>query len=125
MNSVPNVRRMRPAVQPELEVTEEMSLRERWDAAVGKVFKLVHKEYGLRLVTFTQINAIRDADTAGAFDIEVLCVEISARVLSGKRAHGNICKEGVLRQEADGELLPESFGMECSPAEFAKVTSAI
>ncbi len=35
------------------------------------------------------------------------------------------CKEGVLPQEAGSELRPDSFGDECSAAEFEKVTGAI
>jgi hypothetical protein len=110
---------------PELEpAAEEISGRQLWDAAVGKVFKLAGKSHGARTVTYTQVKAVRNAEAA-AFDIEVFCVEITARSLSSKRTYSNICKEGVLRQEGDTELVPESFGQECPLAEFDKVTSAI
>lgn len=100
-------------------------MRALWQAALGRVFKLAGKAYGARTVTYTQIKAVRDTDSAGGFEIEVLCVEITARVLSGKRTHSNICKEGVLPQEANSELMPDSFGVECPVAEFEKVTAAI
>ncbi|MEJ1971944.1 MAG: hypothetical protein WDM96_05500 [Lacunisphaera sp.] len=117
---------MSTAPTPEVEaLPEESSARQLWDAAVGKVFKLAGKNYGVRMVTYTQVKAVRDAETAGAFEIEVLCAEITARTISSKRAHSNICKEGVLQQEAATELLPESFGTECPLWEFEKVTTAI
>jgi hypothetical protein len=111
-------------VEPE---TEEISGRQLWDAAVGRVFKLASQNYGVRNVTYTQVKAVRDAAPAGsgAFDIEVLCMEVTARTLSSKRTQSNICKEGVLRQEADTELLPESFGIECPLEEFERLANAI
>ncbi len=105
--------------------TEEIPVRELWHQAVGKVFKISAKIYGMSTVNYTQVKAVKDTGTDGRFEIEVLCVEITARVLSGKRTHSNICKEGVLPQEAGSELLPGSFGDECSVAEFEKVTGAI
>lgn len=125
---MPNIRPMSPVHQPEVEhVTEEISGRQLWDAAVGKVFKVSSKQRGLRMVTYTQVKAVRDAEPAGsgAFEIEVLCVEIAARALTSKRMHSNICKQGVLRQEADTDLLPESFGTECPATEFERISGAI
>jgi len=121
---------MSPANLPQPEpVPEEMeiSVRQLWDAAVGKVFKLVSKDYGTRNVTYTQVKGVRDAKPAGsgAFEIEVLCVEVMARTLSSKRTQSNICKEGVLREEANTDLIPESFGVECPLAEFERITNAI
>ena len=109
----------------EADWNQEGSVRSLWQAAVGKVFKLVSKPYGVRNVTYTQMKSVRDAGPDGAFEVEVLCAEIIARVIDGKRTHSNICKEGVLHQAADSELLPASFGMECPLAEFEKVTGAI
>ena len=109
----------------EPEVAEEISVRGLWQEAVGRVFKLAAKIYGMRTVTYTQVKAVKETGADGRFEIEVLCVEITARVLSGKRTHSNICKEGVLPQEAGSELRPDSFGEECSSAEFEKVTRAI
>ncbi len=104
---------------------EEISGRQLWDAAVGKVFKLASKNYGVRNVTYTHVKAVRDTATPGVFEIVVLCAEITARTLSAKRAHSNICKEGVLQQDSATELVPESFGTECPLTEFEKVTGAI
>ncbi|MDI1247421.1 MAG: hypothetical protein PSV13_00935, partial [Lacunisphaera sp.] len=112
-------------IPSEADMTAEVSVRSLWSAAVGKVFKLTSKPYGARNVTYTQMKSVRDAGDAGDFEIEVLCVEIIARVLDGKRTHSNICKEGVLHQTADSVLRPESFGLECPLAEFEKVTGAI
>jgi len=112
-------------IPPEADTAEDVSVRSLWQEALGKVFKLASKPYGVRNVTYTQVKAVKDTDTAGNFEIEVLCVEIIARVLDGKRTHSNICKEGVLRQAADSELLPDSFGEECPLPEFEKVTGAI
>ncbi len=109
----------------EPEVAEEISARQLWQDSTGKVFKLAAKIYGMRTVTYTQVKAVRETGADGRFEIEVLCVEITSRVLSGKRTHSNICKEGVLPQEASSELRPESFGDECSVQEFEKVTGAI
>src|SRR5688500_14433784 len=105
----------------------EVSGRQLWEAAVGQVFKLAFRSQGSRNVTYTQVKAVRDAAPAGsgAFEIELLCVEVTARTLSSKRTQSNICKEGVLRQEADTELVPESFGVDCPLAEFEKITNAI
>ena len=103
----------------------EVSVRSLWQAAVGKVFKFASKPYGIRKVTYTQVKAVKDPDPAGKFEIEVLCVEIVARVIDGKRSHSNICKEGVLQQAADSALKPESFGEVCPQSEFDKVTGAI
>jgi hypothetical protein len=125
---MPNIDPMSPANAPEVEpVMEEISGRQLWDAAVGRVFKLASKNDGVRTVTYTQVKAVRDAKAAGAgvFDIEVCCVEITGRTISSKRTYSNICKEGVLQQEAHTALMPESFGTECPVAEFEKVTGAI
>jgi hypothetical protein len=125
---MPNIDPMSPAHQPEVEhVTEEISGRQLWDAAVGRVFKVSSKQRGLRMVTYTLVKAVRDAEPAGSgtFEIEVLCIEIAARSLASKRMHSNICKEGVLQQEADTDLLPESFGTECTGAEFERISGAI
>src|SRR6478609_8363719 len=103
---MPNIDPMSPANAPEVEpVMEEISGRQLWDAAVGRVFKLASKNNGVRTVTYTQVKA------AGAvgFDIEVCCVEITGRTISSKRTYSNICKEGVLQQEAHTALMPESF----------------
>lgn len=104
---------------------EEVPVRSLWAAAVGRVFKLVSRPYGIRQVTYTQVRAVKEEANPGEFSIEVLCVEIIARILDGKRTHSNICKEGVLHQAEDTELLPASFGEECPQAEFEKVTGAI
>lgn len=112
-------------VTAEPEVTGEISVRTLWHEAVGKVFKIGAKIYGMRTVNYTQVKAVRDTGDDGRFEIEVLCVEITSRVLSGKRTHSNICKEGVLPQVASTELRPESFGDECSQLEFEKLTGAI
>ena len=112
-------------IPPEAEWSEEVPVRSLWDAAVGKVFKLTSKPFGVRNVTYTQMKSVRDSGTAGDFEIEVLCVEIIARVLDGKRTHSNICKEGVLHHAAGSVLLPASFGEECPLPEFEKVTGAI
>ena len=109
----------------EPETTEEISVRQLWQQAVGKVFKIGAKIYGMRTVNYTQVKAVKETGDDGRFEIEVLCVEITSRVLSGKRTHSNICKEGIMPQEAGSELRPESFGDECSRAEFEKVTGAI
>ena len=124
---MPKITPMSPAHAPEVEpaLEEILSGRQLWDAAVGKVFKLASKNYGVRTVTYTHVKAVRDSETAGIFEIEVLCAEITARTLSAKRTHSNICKEGVLQQDAATELLPESFGIECPLKEFEKVTGAI
>jgi hypothetical protein len=76
-------------------------------------------------VTYTQVKAVKQTGADGRFEIEVLCVEITSRVLSGKRTHSNICKEGIMPQEAGSELRPDSFGDECSREEFEKLTGAI
>jgi hypothetical protein len=105
--------------------TVEVTVHGLWQAAVGKVFKIASKAYGVRNVTYTQVKSVRETGAGGDFEIEVLCVEIIVRVLDGKRTHSNICKEGVLHQAADSELLPGSFGVECPLSEFEKVTGAI
>ena len=109
----------------EPEATEEISVRQLWQQAVGKVFKISAKIYGMRTVNYTQVKAVKETGADGRFEIEVLCVEITSRVLSGKRTHSNICKEGIMPQAAGSELRPESFGDECSRGEFDKVTAAI
>jgi hypothetical protein len=109
----------------ESEATEEISVLQLWQNAVGKVFKIGAKIYGMRTVTYTQVKGVRQTGEDGRFEIEVLCVEITSRVLSGKRTHSNICKEGVMPQEAGSELRPDSFGDECSRLEFEKLTGAI
>jgi len=115
-----------PMLMPsEADGNHEGSIRSLWQAAVGKVFKLASKPYGVRNVTYTQMKSVRDTGSAGEFEIEVLCVEIIARVLDGKRTHSNICKEGVLHPAADSGLRPDSFGVECPLPEFEKVTGAI
>ncbi|AOS43133.1 hypothetical protein Verru16b_00174 [Lacunisphaera limnophila] len=96
-----------------------------WREAVGRVFKLVTKPYGERQVTYTLVRSVREPGPDGSFDIDVSCVDIIARVTEGKRTYSNISKEGMLHQEADGWLPPESFGVECPRAEFDKVTEAI
>ena len=122
---MPNIGPMKSAHSPESESAVEVSARQLWDAAVGRVFKLAHKNYGVRTLTYTQVKAVRDAKAPGAFEIEVFFAEITGRTLIGKRMFSNICKEGVLQEDAATELQPESFGTECSLAEFEKVTSAI
>jgi len=107
------------------EAPEDFSLRRVWLGAIGRVFKLTSKAYGVRTVTYTQVKAVKDTGRPDVFDIEVLCAEIVARVLDGKRAHSNICKQGVIRHEAGSDLHPASFGQECELAEFEKVTNAI
>src|SRR6187549_3670780 len=125
-NSKPVSRARLPRAMPVPEETE-VSGRQLWEAAVGQVFKLAFRSHGSRNVTYTQVKGVRDAKPAGsgAFEIEVLCVEVTARTLTSKRTHSNICKEGVLRQDADTELVPESFGVECPLEEFEKITSGI
>lgn len=112
-------------ISPESEQVEAVSMHSHWQAAVGRVFKLARKTYGVRNVTYTQVKAVSAPGANGDFQIEVLCVEIIARVLDGKRTHSNICKEGVLSQTADSQLLPDSFGAECPLPELEKVTGAI
>lgn len=112
-------------VPPDGDRVEEFSVPNLWKAAVGKVFKLASKTYGVRKVTYTLVKAVKDLDLAGNFEIDVLCVEIVARVIDGKRTHSNICKEGVMSQTPDTELLPGSFGEVCPMPEFEKVTGAI
>ncbi|HWA26420.1 MAG TPA: hypothetical protein VG734_12240 [Lacunisphaera sp.] len=101
------------------------SVRCLWQAAIGKVFKLTSKAYGVRKVTYTQVKSVKDTIPAGSFEIDVLVVEIVARVIDGKRTHSNICKEGMLPQAPDTDLVPDSFGEECPSPEFEKVTGAI
>jgi len=112
-------------IPSETDWDDEVPVRELWRAAVGKVFKLTSNPYGIRNVTYTHVKAVRDVGSEGDFEIEVLCVEIIARVLDGKRTHSNICKEGILPQDAASRLHPAAFGVECSPVEFDKVTGAI
>lgn len=107
------------------EAHAEVSVRLLWQEAVGKVFKLTHKVYGVRTVTYTQVKSVKDVGLNGDFHIEVVCAEIMARVLTSKRTHSAICKEGVLRETAQSELYPESFGVECPAGEYEKVTDAI
>lgn len=114
-----------PMVRPETNPDENVPVRSVWQEAVGKVFKLVSKPYGIRNVTYVQVKSVRPVGFAGDFEVEVLCVEIIARVLDGKRTHSNICKEGVMHHLADSALLPASFGVECPLPEFEKVTGAI
>jgi len=127
-NAMPNIDSMSPVNPPEADASvEEVTARQLWDAAVGRVFKLANKNYGVRNVTYTHVKAVRDAEPAGsgAFEIEVLCVEITARTISSKRTYSNICKEGVVQQDADTDMTPESFGAECPGHEFERVTRAI
>jgi hypothetical protein len=115
-----------PTITPTgAELGTGVAMIQLWRPAVGRVFKLVSKAYGVRQVTYTQVKAVREPASHGSFDIEVRCVEIIARVIEGKRTHSNISKEGILRQEPDTWLPPESFGAECALAEFEKVTEAI
>jgi len=107
------------------EAAEETSVRDLWRAAVGRVFKVASRAYGIRKVTYTQVRAVKDTAPAGSFEIDVVVVEIVARVIDGKRTHSNICKEGVMIQAADTDLVPDSFGEECPMPEFEKVTGAI
>jgi hypothetical protein len=112
-------------ISAEADWDHEVPVRELWRAAVGKVFKLTSKPYGVRNVTYTHVKSVRDTGSDGDFEIEVVCVEIIARVIDGKRTHSNICKEGILPQDAASRLQPADFGMECPLAEFEKVTGAI
>jgi len=107
------------------ELDKELTLVGLWKEAVGKVFKLISKSYGIRTVTYTQIKAVKEGTPLGEFDIEVLCAEFTARVLTSKRAHSSICKEGVIHQNQRSVLTPGSFGEECQLKEFEKVTGAI
>lgn len=99
--------------------------RRRWTEAVGKVFKLTNKAYGVRTVTYTHMTAIKDSPAFGGFEIAVVCAEITARVIDGKRAHSSVCKEGFIRYDAVCELWPSNFGEECEQREFEKATGAI
>jgi hypothetical protein len=110
---------------PGPDAADEVSVRSLWQLAVGKVFKIASRAYGVRKVTYTQVKGVKDTDLNGNFEIDVLCVEIIARVIDGKRTHSNICKEGVMSQAADTELIPDSFGEECPVPEFERVTGAI
>jgi hypothetical protein len=112
-------------IPPEVDWDDEKSVWNLWQEAVGRVFKLTSRPYGVRNVTYTRVKAVHDIGPAGDFEIDVVCVEIIARVLDGKRTHSNICKEGVVRRTAGSLLLPEGFGEECPLAEFDKVTGAI
>jgi hypothetical protein len=107
------------------EPVAEVPLLALWRAAVGRVFKLITKPYGIRQVTYTQVRVVREPARSGDFGVEVRVVEITARVLEGKRVHSNISKEGVLDFSPGRGLPPESFGRECPLAEFEKVTEAI
>jgi hypothetical protein len=114
-----------PTIPSPVEPAAAIALPDVWRAAVGRVYKLITKPYGVRQVTYTHVRAVHEPDADGGFDVEVRCVEIIARVLEGRRAHSNISKEGILRPAVDGGLLPECFGRECRLAEFEKVTEAI
>ncbi len=116
---------MTDPILTEPEAAEAISVLPLWQQAVGKVFKLAAKIYGMRTVTYTQVKSVKQTGDDGRFEIEVLCAEITSRVLSGKRTHSNICKEGIMPQEAGSDLRPDSFGDECSVAEFEKVAGAI
>ena len=107
------------------QLAEEISTLILWTESVGKVFKLITKSYGIRNVTYTQIKAVKEAETPGQFDIEVSCAEFTARVLDGKRAHSSGCKEGVIHQDEESILTPSSFGEECQLEEFDTVSAAI
>lgn len=107
------------------ETHEEKSRQDLWRESVGKVFKLTTKSYGIRTVVYTQVKAVTETEVPGEFDVQVSCAEIIARVLSSKRAHSSVCKEGTIHHNADSVLLPDGFGEECSTAEFESVTTAI
>jgi hypothetical protein len=112
------------STEHEIDAESDISARSAWEAAIGKVFKLISRNQGVRTVTYTQVKGVKDVQ-ADEFAVEVLCVEIVARGISGKRTHSSICKEGVVHHLADSMLLPESFGAECPWTEFDKVTEAI
>jgi len=112
-------------IPPEVDWDDEVSVWNHWQEAVGKVFKLTSKTYGVRNVTYTRVKTVHEIGPDGDFEIDVVCVEIIARVLDGKRTHSNICKEGVLSRAAGSLLLPAGFGDECPLAEFDRVTGAI
>lgn len=107
------------------ETHEEKSRQDLWRESVGKVFKLTTKSYGIRTVVYTQVKAVTETEVPGEFDVQVSCAEIIARVLSSKRAHSSVCKEGTIHHNADSVLLPDGFGEECATAEFESVTTAI
>lgn len=107
------------------EIVEEKSRLDLWQESVGKVFKLTTKSYGIRTVVYTQVKAVTETEVPGEFDVQVSCAEIIARLLSSKRAHSSVCKEGTIHHNAEGVLLPDGFGEECSAAEFESVTTTI
>ena len=116
---------MRESTLTNPEIEEEISRLLLWREAVGKVFKLTCKSYGVRTVTYTKVNAVKESEHPEIFDIEVSCAEISARVHNSKRAHSSVCKEGTIQQDEDSILLPSNFGEECRPQEFEKISDAI
>ena len=71
-NSKPVSRARLPRAMPVTEETE-VSGRQLWEAAVGRVFKLAFRSHGARNVTYTQVKGVRDAEPAGsgAFEITV------------------------------------------------------
>src|ERR1700749_3279356 len=99
-----DISKMTDPLLTEHPAAEDVSVRQLWQLALGRVFKLAGRSYGVRNVTYTQVKAVKDTGRDGGYEIEVLCVEITSRVLSGKRVHSNICKEGVLPQDAGSEL---------------------
>ena len=107
------------------EIDEEKSRLDLWQESVGKVFKLTTKSYGIRTVVYTQVKAVTETEVPGEFDVQVSCAEIIARLLSSKRAHSSVCKEGTIHHNAESALLPDGFGDECSAAEFESVTTTI
>jgi hypothetical protein len=107
------------------EIYEEQTRLDLWKESVGRVFKLTTKSYGIRTVVYTQVKAVTETEVPGDFDVQVACAEIIARVLSSKRAHSSVCKEGTIHHTADSVLLPDGFGEECPAAEFENITTAI
>jgi len=104
---------------------EEKSRLDLWKESVGRVFKLTTKSYGIRTVVYTQVMAVTETENPGDFDVQVSCVEITARVLSSKRAHSSMCKEGTIHHDAESLLLPSGFGEKCPVAEFEYIAGAI
>lgn len=101
------------------------SPRQLWHDAVGRVFKLVAKSYGERTVTYTHVKAVRESPLSDDFEIDVCCVEITARVLDSKRAHSSMCKEGTINQDRDSIITPRNFGDECPPEEYERVAESV
>lgn len=109
--------------QPETEM--EITPLLLWQEAIGKIFKLVTKSYGARTVTYTHVKAVKESIASGDFEIEVCCIEITARVLNSKRAHSSMCKEGTIEQTHDSIITPQSFGDECAADEYERIAGSI